>query len=118
MVTLLQAVDHMQTLDMDEFSTPFAWGEEDGLAGKSEFTGYDYFVGHGLTVYLAAHAAGCAMRQRLTATVLATVRSELQCMDDALETIRQQPAAHGPFWYAAVEGEDVGRYEYEHRFAW
>lgn len=103
----------VQVIDIDEYSTPYTWGEEDGLEGKSEFTGYDYFAGHSLTVYLAGHAAGCAMRQRLMSTVLDEVctvlqpQSDVEAMDDALEEIRQQPRASQE-WYAVVEEERVG----------
>lgn len=48
-----------------------------------------------------------AVNEKIQATVLATVRSELQHMDDDLATIRQQPAA-SPAWYALVEDELVG----------
>ena len=113
MQTVTQPIDLMQTLDIDEYSTPWQWGEEDGLEGKSEFTGYDYFAGHSLQVYLAGHASGCAMRQRLLNTVLDEVRtvlkpqSDVETMDEALEAIRQQPRANQK-WYAVVEDERVG----------
>jgi hypothetical protein len=60
----------------------YAMGEEDGLAGESEFTGYDYFVGAKLADYLAGHAAGKAVLDSLKATVLDEVRRTLQPQAD------------------------------------
>lgn len=59
---------------MSSISPAFDWGKEDGLEGKSEFTGYDYFAGANLQEYFEGHAVGVALRQRLQGVVLAEVR--------------------------------------------
>jgi hypothetical protein len=78
MSNLLQTTVQKQTA-MPVFTTiAYAWGEEDGMAGKSEFCGYDYFVGANLADYFAGHAAGKAVLESLKATVLNEVRQVLQ----------------------------------------
>lgn len=60
-----QPIETMQTLDMDGDDAAWRFGFEDGQNAVSIFNGYTYFIGHNLSVYREAHAAGLAQRHML-----------------------------------------------------
>lgn len=106
MTTLAQPIETMQTLDMDGHDTAWLFGFEDGRNAVSEFNGYTYFIGHNLSVYREAHAAGLAQRHMLQSGQVVEP-DEAQAMDEALEIIRSQGKTESA-WYAQVEDEQIG----------
>jgi hypothetical protein len=59
---------------MYSLSPALDWGKQDGLEGKSIFTGYDYFAGASLQEYFEGHKAGVELAQRLQGVVLGEVK--------------------------------------------
>lgn len=50
-------------------NTPRQWGFADGIAGVSEFEGYNVFAGKSLTAYIDGHHAGQAYARKYSATL-------------------------------------------------
>lgn len=74
-------------------SLAWDWGFEDGMAGKSEFTGYDYFVQPKLAEYLDGHYTAQVHLKNLKriagGSPVNQPRNEVEAMDADLAAIRQ-----------------------------
>lgn len=89
--------------------TPYRFGFEDGMEGRSIFTGYDFFAGYSLQVYFEGHGDGVAS---VLAQQTAPVVDEAAYMDsivDALQDGRMQPIVRlDPEQLYEIERERVG----------